>query len=137
MNYKKVKVDEFIMDNYYSDIKYLSMWIGGYFGPINYVDFDFVESKVSYYYQEMLGAEAIETTSNFNKKSFLENLKRFNVLSWEEEYVDYNFCDGTQWSLDIVFHPKKTIKIVGSNAYPENYEKLCKIISQIVHKSFR
>ena len=125
------------MDNYYSDIKYFSMWIGGYFGSINYVDFDFVESKVSYYYQEMLGDEAIETTSNFNKKSFLENLERFNVLSWEEEYVDHHTREGTQWYIKIDFYTKQTVKIAGSNAYPESYEKLCKHISQIVHKSFR
>ncbi|WP_433945541.1 hypothetical protein [Paenibacillus sp. SN-8-1] len=66
------------------------------------------------------------------------NIKKakYRILNWENEYIDYNTLDGTQWTLDIELEDR-SIHIVGSNAYPEEWERFCKAIRKLTGKPFR
>lgn len=120
----------------YKDISKLRMWIGGIFGPINYVDFDMSDLSATYHRLETVGDDEFVSETKFNKDSFLSKIEKMDLLNWEKSYVDDNFRDGTQWYVDIQFSDGSDIEISGSNAYPENYDELRILISKIVHQKF-
>ena len=58
------------------------------------------------------------------KEEFIDKLKDLYIGEWKKEY-DALVDDGIQWELSIEFFDKtKTVKIYGSNAFPENFNQL-------------
>lgn len=61
--------------------------------------------------------------------SFITEVFDCGVSEWDSTYVDHNILDGTQWSLEIT-GDFETINIIGSNAYPDGFDKLLTVISK-------
>ena len=68
------------------------------------------------------------------KIEYIKNeLRKANVLSWKENYIDKYILDGMQWSLDIKLNNKEK-KIYGSNKYPKEWDVFYKLIFSIIEK---
>ncbi len=57
---------------------------------------------------------------------------KYHVCDWNEDYVDLDVMDGTQWEIKIVFIDGREKEINGSNDYPENWEEYLKFINSFV-----
>jgi len=63
--------------------------------------------------------------------SFWSNLDQIDIWNWKKDYFNQDVLDGTQWELIIKRDNKKTIKIYGSNAYPENFQLFLDVINSV------
>jgi len=118
-------------------IKELYFYVGGYFGPCNWV----------YLHSEKFGKVLRYTTSNIYANDIESDLPNSNIftipidnkwvefnkdllrcyfIDWEDSYVDMDILDGTQWKLTVTFDNGITIRRGGSNAYPPHWKKLIK-----------
>lgn len=61
--------------------------------------------------------------------TFIEDVLACDVLDWESNYHDLNVLDGTQWSLEIT-GDFGSIQTSGSNAYPEEWDRFLKVLSE-------
>ncbi len=57
-------------------------------------------------------------------------IQRCNFPAWESEYIKPGVCDGTQWNITIRRRHAKSLKISGSNAYPEEWGILNDLIER-------
>lgn len=57
-------------------------------------------------------------------KQFLNTFEDLHVEYWNSEYNEPYICDGTQWELAVKYEGQRGTVWVGSNAYPNNWEKL-------------
>ena len=65
-------------------------------------------------------------------KEFIKKLHRCYIIDWEKQYVDENVLDGEQWELKIEYGSNEPLFIYGSNAYPPHFDKLKKVIREVV-----
>ncbi|QGQ96593.1 hypothetical protein EHS13_17785 [Paenibacillus psychroresistens] len=72
---------------------------------------------------------------NRDINAFREALSKCGILEWDKEYIDPDTIDGTQWSLDIELEDR-SIHIHGSNAYPKEWKRFCKVIQVLTGKPF-
>ena len=98
---------------------------GGYFG--HHVEFQifFRTRKLIYAKTDMMdpGQEVILKFSRENWESFvLPSLQKCNFNAWNESYWNPAVCDGTQWELLLRKKGGKSMRISGSNAFPEEWK---------------
>jgi len=91
--------------------------IGGFFGTSYSVE---LTNNVLAYLANRNGkvidsANFVPTAAKWMK--FYNALDKLNVWQWHTNYVDYNVCDGTQWTFEIR-NANHNLKILGSNCYP-------------------
>lgn len=68
-------------------------------------------------------------------EDFKNKLIDTNILNWKRRYDDNEILDGTQWEI-VMVRDKRNIIRSGSNDYPLEWDKFCKIISEIRGKNF-
>ena len=72
---------------------------------------------------------AKQSTYLLDKVEFFTGLKALHIEDWEQQYIDSDILDGTQWSLELFFDDiKRTLKFAGSNAYPDNFAELERLL---------
>ena len=54
-------------------------------------------------------------------------LKKCHIEKWSIDYVATDVCDGTSWTLEIGNGRKRTIRVHGFNAYPDNFDQFLKL----------
>lgn len=125
------------MDKDYKEIKRIEASIGGYFGSSYTLEVEFITGKVTYEVREdgIVEPGLILQMDTENINTFREALSKCRVLSWKNEYSDLNTLDGTHWSLDIEFDDL-CIEKSGSNAYPKEWKRFCKVIQKLTDKPF-
>lgn len=122
----------------YGRIKAIKASVGGYFGGYYNVDVDLVDLKSTWSHEG--GGEDEETiyktirAATANK--FVEELKMLNLLDWKAKYIEPDMCDGTQWSVEIIT-AGRTIRKVGDNQFPEEWDQFCKTVRKLTNKVFR
>lgn len=65
----------------------------------------------------------IKEIDNNILKEFLDQLFRI-IDGWENEYINSNFLDGTEWQLEIKYQDNEVIYYSGKNDFPDNFEYL-------------
>jgi hypothetical protein len=125
------------LDKDYKNIKRIEASIGGYFGTSYTFEVEFDRGKVTWEAREdgILEPGLILQMDTENIITFREALSKCRVLSWKNEYIDPNTLDGTQWSLDIEFDDL-CIEKSGSNDFPKEWKRFCKVIQKLTGKPF-
>ena len=65
---------------------------------------------------------------------FWKRLDELDIWNWSKEYNDPDTLDGTQWSLKINKQGGKKLKIYGSNAYPNNFDDLLRLLNGYIEE---
>ncbi|NHN34854.1 hypothetical protein [Paenibacillus agricola] len=124
------------MKTEYENIKRIVASVGGYFGTSYTVEVEFDRGKITW---EARGDDfepgLILQLDIESMNTFREALSKSRILSWKNEYIDPNTLDGTQWSLDIEFDDI-CIEKSGSNDYPKEWKRFCKVIHKLTGKPF-
>ena len=70
-------------------------------------------------YQDHYELRLTETINPDDKawRLFKAAIDKIFFQSWQQEYVDPGYCDGTRWSVEIEY-PDLIVKSAGSNSYP-------------------
>lgn len=109
--------------------------IGGYFGRSNTTVIRFRDTDVvfeqstfeSSYYHKGHKIQNRHVIPNA-KPIFLKALADLHLEKWEDDYVDPDILDGTQWELELTFKNGTARTWDGSNAYPPNFTSLCELM---------
>jgi hypothetical protein len=121
----------------YKNIKRIEASIGGYFGSSYNVEVDFLNGKVTWRGGEGLYTESVyvKQADTESMNTFINSIRNCRILKWENNYNNPHILDGTQWSLNIELDDR-IIEKSGSNAYPNEWEKFCKIVQKLTGKPF-
>lgn len=108
-------------------------FIGGYRGENikirkYYNSIEIQKSDAPIFYEE---DKVLINVSKDEWKNFWRKIDKINVWDWQKDYFNQDVLDGTQWELIIKRDNKKSIKIFGSNAYPENFQSFLNVINSI------
>jgi hypothetical protein len=124
------------MKTEYENIKRIEAFIGGYFGTSYTVEVEFERGKITW---EASGDDfepaLMIQMDNESMNTFKEAMSKCRILSWKNNYTDPHILDGTQWSLDIEFDDSR-IEKSGSNTYPKEWKRFCKVIQKLTGKPF-
>ncbi len=61
------------------------------------------------------------------RAEFIEKLCDLHISEWKHEYIDDSISDGIQWELTAEFDGT-AVTYYGSNAYPQNFDKLLELL---------
>lgn len=127
-----------VIDNAYAEIQGIRASVGGYFGGFYDVEIDFQTRELKWRHS---GGDDDEndynrTFSQASLNTFIEGLKKADVLNWEADYIKPNVCDGTQWSLEIQTTAENIWKY-GNNKFPDQWDQFCRSIRHISGQEFR
>lgn len=62
-------------------------------------------------------------------ENFVKDIGNTLIEFWNEEYIDMDILDGTQWHVKVDDNTKHSISRVGSNLYPPYWKKLLKVLN--------
>jgi len=107
--------------------------IGGYFGSsysleLKSQDITYETFGDGY---ELENSEIIRPTLA-QLEQFLKKIKEIGIWEWKKRYSNPHILDGTSWSVSIEYEGKR-FKSSGSNAYPESFNKITKIVRQLIN----
>jgi hypothetical protein len=125
------------MKTEYENMKRIIASVGGYFGTSYSFEVNFDNGKTTWEAREEGVLEPGLTLQMDTRgiNAFREALSKCSILDWDKEYIDPDILDGTQWSLDIELKDR-SIQINGSNAYPKEWKRFCKVIQVLTGKPF-
>ena len=129
---------EQVIDAAYGRIKAIKASVGGYFGGYYNVDIDLVDLKSTWSHGGRGEDEETihKTIRAASANKFVEQLKMLNLLNWKAKYIEPDVCDGTQWSVEIITDGR-TIRKVGDNQFPEEWDQFCITVRKLTNKVFR
>ena len=117
----------------YEDIKEVRVFIGGYM-PENYNIYINFITGVVIWSDDFIQENKRKFVLDKQKIDYIKNeLRKADILSWKENYIDKYILDGMQWNLDIKLNNKEK-KIYGSNKYPKEWDVFYKLIFSIIEK---
>ena len=67
------------------------------------------------------------------KSDLIKTLKKVDFINWKKDYWA-DVCDGEQWSLMVTYNGNLSKKVEGSNAYPQGFKKIQKLIEELTIK---
>lgn len=76
-----------------------------------------------------------DTINNELVTQFVDNLFRI-IDDWQSNYENSNLIDGTEWNLQIMYRNGKIQSYSGKNNFPNNFEYLEKIKSELIDNIF-
>lgn len=118
--------------------KKLEIVMTGAFGSLYDLSVDFVNKKAHYEKQDamFLDLEVYDIELSDEKIDlFSKKLDEYGMKFWDNDYRNPDFADGSKWLLNAEYdNIRKEIK--GANAYPEQWDNLCKDISFLIGKRF-
>jgi len=70
-------------------------------------------------------------------KTYIFNklIEKFHIDKWKNSYMDYDVCDGLQWGVIIKYTDETYKKIMGSNAFPDEWDELMKMFNRYIDKA--
>lgn len=71
------------------------------------------------------------TALDVSLDQWLSELKLLRIDIWDNEYVDSDILDGTQWKLSYKIAGKDPIIIRGSNKFPRNWKELTALLDKL------
>jgi hypothetical protein len=136
----------------------LRISIGGFFGPCYEVTLK--KGRLTYTYLSSRDScsrelephpyrEEIQPSAN-QWQNFRRTLDRLNVWCWQAKYLDPDVCDGTGWSVEIVYLDRSLVSS-GDNCFPgsdgraiaitedgtdNTFEKFCRAVARLVGREF-
>ena len=134
----------------------LRISIGGYFGPCYEVTFK--KGRLTYTYwppresstqEPEPQREEIEPSAK-QWQNFWRTLNRLNVWCWQGNYSESAVCDGTGWSVEIVYSDRSLVSS-GDNCFPgqdgraivitaegtdNTFAKFCRSVARLVGRQF-
>lgn len=79
------------------------------------------------------GVGLMPLPAEYSPAIFRKKIKEFKIEKWKERYEPppYKFVeDGEQWEIELEFNDGKILKSSGNNTYPNNWEKVYRIVSR-------
>jgi hypothetical protein len=70
-------------------------------------------------------------------EQFGRQLDELGVFGWQADYVDFGFCDGTQWDLVLDWPGLGRVKSGGSNQYPPAFDQFLAEVRALTGNVFR
>ena len=64
-------------------------------------------------------------------EKFWVSAQKTGFMNWDDEYIDWDVLDGTQWEMVITSYDGSVKKIYGSNAYPESWNDLGEALKEL------
>jgi hypothetical protein len=58
------------------------------------------------------------------RQEFLYELSELYIGEWENSFVNWGICDGTEWHLTFTYDDGSQRKYSGRNMFPYNYKEL-------------
>jgi len=113
--------------------------IGGYFGTSYEIKIDFFKATCEYSVFNKDLEEKPKTLLKLTKTKTenLSNSIQGIVTNWDKNYeAEDTILDGTSWSVNLVTN-FNVYNSSASNAYPEDWDKFCKLISKGIGKVFK
>lgn len=115
---------------------------GGRFGPSHYYFINYFKNKYYFRFGYSKDRTAVENSiacdnlhefeqNKLHYDLFISDLKEL-IKNWDNEYVDNNIMDGTQWHIK---DKKNKIDIYGSNKFPDNYDELVELFKKYFNVS--
>lgn len=113
---------------------YFELEIGGFFAGYPRIEVSNEDGKCAakYVASYNTGEDDFEigiTVEEFQK--YIHDILASDILKWNEEYVDPDVLDGTQWTVTIRYSDGQQVKRYGSNAYPPQWKKFMKAVNSI------
>ncbi len=120
------------MDDRLEQLVKITFEIGGYFGGVERRTLTFDGEQILVEREGFNGfdpeLDPKELYIGMTRTSLIDNLMELHIERWKEDYYNPEILDGTQWSLELEFEDKSVVEKGGSNAYPRNFKKLCKLL---------
>lgn len=123
-------------------IEKVFFFIGGFFNDNHFIDISLESDSYMLTYRHILpwsskstsGNDPIEEKRPLTKKEavYLHDLvDRLYLCEWPRSSINKDILDGTQWSIDIKFQGRRTIKKFGSNKFPPYFPELEKAMRKL------
>ena len=122
-------------------------FIGGFGGDNHFIDISLESASYSLTYRHLSsfdgrhnpGIEPIEQKrllTGIEAADLHDIIDKLYICEWARSSIDKEILDGTQWSLEIKFQGRRTIKKFGSNKYPPYFSELKKAMSKLSEGEF-
>ena len=70
------------------------------------------------------GFQFVKELSEYKIEKFLAESDKYRLTAWQEHYENNSIMDGHQWGMIITFSDASTLKVFGSNEYPDNWKNM-------------
>ena len=121
----------------YSYIRSFQASVGGYFGGYYEIELNFDNRQLKWKHYGAGKEEFLEKrVQRKTLEKFREGLKKLDIISWKDKYIEPGICDGTQWSIEIDIDGRIK-KIIGDNKFPKEWSDFCDLMRKITNKQFR
>ena len=120
-------------------------FIGGFGDDNHFIDISLESTSYSLTYRHLLPFdnkrknEPIEQKRTLTEKEVADLhgiIDKLYICEWARSSIDKDILDGTQWSIEIKFHGRRTIKKFGSNKFPPYFSELKKAMSKLSKGKF-
>ncbi|WP_114570648.1 zinc ribbon domain-containing protein [Exiguobacterium flavidum] len=127
----------------YLDLESFKAYVGGFHGPCYTIGIDFRTGELtwdsepdSYYEIDVLQNREERVLTESELDWLREGLYKCDVLNWADNYQMFAIMDGTQWNVILdgeAYHEVKQ----GSNHFPKQWNRFCKLMEKVSTRSFR
>jgi len=128
----------------YRELEKLEAYVGGFFGPSYWMTVDFRTRELSW--REKTDDIRFEEAQRPPEESRMlteeeidwlrERLYQYDVLNWADNYQMFWICDGTSWNVSLDGVSYREVK-QGSNHFPKQWNRFCKLMETVSKRSFR
>lgn len=116
-----------------------TVWYGeGYAVEIDFKNRQAEWEKLMGFFQ--MEEDHIIDLTDSNLRCLNEGLKRCGVSNWEKRYDNLGVIDGHCWKVKLEFSAHssvKEIKFSGINAYPDEWNRFCKLMEELFERPFQ
>lgn len=128
----------------YRELEKLEAYVGGFFGPNYWMTVDFRTKELIWREEtddmrsreEQRPPEEVRILTEEEIDWLRESLYKRDVLNWADNYQMFGICDGTSWNVVLdgeTYHEVKQ----GSNHFPKQWNRFCKLMEKASTRSFR
>ena len=120
-------------------------FIGGFDGDNHFIDISLESASYSLTYRHLLPFDNKRENEPIEQKRTLaeteaaylrEIIDKLYICEWPRTSIDKDILDGTQWSIEIKYQGRRTIKKFGSNKFPPYFSELKKAMSKLSEGEF-
>lgn len=120
-------------------------FIGGFGGDNHFIDISLESTSYSLTYRYLLPFDSKRKNEPIEQKRTLTEkevaylhgiIDKLYICEWARSSIDKDILDGTQWSIEIKYQGRRTIKKFGSNKFPPYFSELKKAMSKLSRGKF-
>lgn len=128
---------EWLAGDVYAGLQGIEVWVGGHFGHNYTININLIDGSLRWSSsQHDCKQTAKKEISHCEVAELTESIRCIDPIGWKEEYVDPGTLDGTSWSVTIWINDLELTR-TGANAFPDNWESFCEIMSSASGVNFR